>query len=422
MAYQCPNKVNCKNNIPFTFTKYFNIENYVQRHKYGEIIEAEPFSMDTINGKLTLTVAVRLNKNENKAAVDDFDTLLCANIEKEKISITNTKITAISQNTNETVIPTYTVDDCDINVNKPSDVKVISEHSTIIQENREKFGTKNFIFPNTYYFAHGNLGVTVTGIALVKECPCYEEVELAPYISKMKESAVDVSNSKTKTSVADVSSIKMKKLAGDVSCGKMKATSDLGITSKPENENGNTTSKPGLAQDMAAALKSTRYCDVTLNLDFGKTISAHKIILWARSKFFAEKIEEEDKPYNGSMLTIPVLGFKYEVVQEAVHFMYTNECPKLSEMPIDLLSFADKFKIPGLRKIAEDEIKSIATTENICNFLNLADANNYEDLKVFCIEFVRKNKKAVVEASGWKVLRKNNPGVIASVFEMTIND
>ena len=95
----------------------------------------------------------------------------------------------------------------------------------------------------------------------------------------------------------------------------------------------------GLSADFEELLKSGDSSDVTLMAD-GKELQAHQLILSTRSPVFAAmfKIVFKDKQYG----VIGITYFAADVLQELLHFIYTDKVNSMDQFALELLAAADK--------------------------------------------------------------------------------
>lgn len=130
---------------------------------------------------------------------------------------------------------------------------------------------------------------------------------------------------------------------------------------------------------------------------------ANKLILMVRSSVFKKMFESGLKEVKSNEVKIPDISS--EVGQEMVSYMYTNEAPNVSKMPKDLWVAADKYELPGLKMLCEDELGVQLTIENATETLMFANAYCGEGrFKDFVLWFITQDKdtcKRVMETEGW---------------------
>ena len=143
--------------------------------------------------------------------------------------------------------------------------------------------------------------------------------------------------------------------------------------------------------DFEKLLKDSQFSDIKVVVDT-QTFYAHKNILAARSRYFADKFASDINEVKESELCI--LHISANVMQEILRFIYTGKI-KMEQIPLtNLLNVADMFQLDGLMRICEEEIISNMCLENIAKIVIVIDqVSNVERLKDSVIEFLTKNSK-----------------------------
>ena len=95
-----------------------------------------------------------------------------------------------------------------------------------------------------------------------------------------------------------------------------------------------------LAMDMASFLRKDSGKDTTLVAKEGSRIEVHRAILMARSEVFQAMFDHETKEKQSGVIDLSDIG--EEVLKQMIHFMYTDEAPKLAEYVDDLLMVGDR--------------------------------------------------------------------------------
>ncbi|VDN04614.1 unnamed protein product [Thelazia callipaeda] len=182
-----------------------------------------------------------------------------------------------------------------------------------------------------------------------------------------------------------------------------------------------------IARDLEAIYKEGRLADFTV-VASGRELSAHQIILSARSPVFAAMLEPHTEEYKNSRVVLSDIDF--EVMQELLLYMYTGRSPNLSSMALDLLAAADRFQLPGLKEMADQVLRTGIVVDSACRYLVFADMHNARELKADAIKFIAQNSSAVISVrfhllaffesgmlytDGWTELVKEHPTLITEI-------
>lgn len=125
--------------------------------------------------------------------------------------------------------------------------------------------------------------------------------------------------------------------------------------------------------------------DITLTLEDGKSIQAHRCILRARSPFLRSALASllvNDYKLDGS----PV------VVKELVKFLYSGAAPEnLESIAIELLPLAKKYRIDDLFLMCERALRRILSLDNLVDILILSQVYDLPLLFKYCLPFYQAN-------------------------------
>uniref|UniRef100_A0A914PD07 BTB domain-containing protein n=1 Tax=Panagrolaimus davidi TaxID=227884 RepID=A0A914PD07_9BILA len=84
--------------------------------------------------------------------------------------------------------------------------------------------------------------------------------------------------------------------------------------------------------------------------------------------------------------------FSETIVNRAIQFCY-DKIDGIKNYENDLIKFADKYVIKGLKKACLQSLKDqILTTENVCEVVKVAFEQNYTLLKQKCLKFIIEKK------------------------------
>ncbi|RID66750.1 hypothetical protein BRARA_D01868 [Brassica rapa] len=85
-------------------------------------------------------------------------------------------------------------------------------------------------------------------------------------------------------------------------------------------------------------------------------ISAHKLVLAARSKVFKKMLEEDECKTSSGKEIITLSEMKHEEVKALVEFIYNSGLTPCAEHARSLYLAADKYEIPHLRNLCRTNL------------------------------------------------------------------
>ncbi|XP_044010256.1 speckle-type POZ protein-like B [Aphidius gifuensis] len=145
-----------------------------------------------------------------------------------------------------------------------------------------------------------------------------------------------------------------------------------------------------LSEDWKNLLLSEQSADVTIRVG-QKPFRAIKGILGARSPVFAAM-------------------FDHEKLKE-------SETPNIDKMPRELLAVAEKYQVESLKNICEEVICKTIVLDNVASILVFSDRYNLEKLNQKCLEFMKRNLRAVMSNKTFQVQKKKYPEIFVGVLE-----
>nr|XP_029725282.1 speckle-type POZ protein-like [Aedes albopictus] len=171
------------------------------------------------------------------------------------------------------------------------------------------------------------------------------------------------------------------------------------------NKNGKTSSMSKVKLTAAdvylnklSLLEDQKFTDVILSC--GKNeFKAHKAILVAHSTVFRAMFNSDMKERSANRVEIDDLD--YEVVEQMLHFIYTDRTPKVNLMADRLLGAADKYDLVGLKMICEQALCEQLSVDNALQMLALANRYNADHLNSNAKEFVANNIRSVMLRDDW---------------------
>jgi speckle-type POZ protein len=148
------------------------------------------------------------------------------------------------------------------------------------------------------------------------------------------------------------------------------------------------------------------FSDVILAVGESK-IHAHKLVLSARSKYFATMFGSDFKESKDKVVEIED---DEELFKKMIEIFYTNDVSKLViDVALELIVLARKYLVEELVKSCEEIIIKNMTLENCFEILLVADSIQSNPFKERAIGFISANIKSIVKAPGWKSLLVEKP-------------
>lgn len=153
--------------------------------------------------------------------------------------------------------------------------------------------------------------------------------------------------------------------------------------------------------------QSDKYSDAIINItspDERTTIKIHKVILAARSSFFASLFSSGATEYDIDVISIPVTLI-------ALEFIYTGSTnlPGVEEHAEELLKVACLYDLPALLAACSENLLQNVKAENAANLLRMAIKNKAEDLRRGVLNFIKAHPDKVLQHESWANLEVTDP-------------
>jgi len=177
---------------------------------------------------------------------------------------------------------------------------------------------------------------------------------------------------------------------------------------------------PCLGADLKELLNSGNGADCTVVVE-EEEMKAHKIILEARSPFFAALLNSPMR--EGQEGRVVIHDIKAPVFRMLLHFVYTDTLPEEQDgttldvcMAQHLLAAADLYQLIRLRRICERRLCDTVDTETVATTLTLAEQNHADELKKVCLDYVARNLGAVMNTDGYRHMTRSCPQLQAEIL------
>jgi len=171
---------------------------------------------------------------------------------------------------------------------------------------------------------------------------------------------------------------------------------------------------PKLGSDLTTVLENGSLSDVSLVVS-GRSIPAHRVVLASRSSVFRAMFEHNMKESEEGRMDIS--DCSYEAVAAMLKFMYCDIPPEFDDVPpIDVLMVADKYDVPGLRRVCERHILMKLDANNAAHMLLQSDEIGALFLKKWTLEYICMNLDRVMATEEWREVMRSRPDLMEVVL------
>ncbi|CAJ0567464.1 unnamed protein product, partial [Mesorhabditis spiculigera] len=171
-----------------------------------------------------------------------------------------------------------------------------------------------------------------------------------------------------------------------------------------------------VTRDLEAIFRDPRLSDFKIMVG-SRELLVHKVIVAARSPYFAALLEPHTEESRTGVLRLHEEDVDYEVMSELVAYMYTGRCHRLTDMALELLAAADRFAMPGLKEVAEQNLRATLSIDGCCRSLMCADIYGAADLKADAVRFITQNSSTVIQTDGWQHMVSSKPELVTEVVQ-----
>ncbi|CAO1373685.1 unnamed protein product [Diamesa hyperborea] len=163
-------------------------------------------------------------------------------------------------------------------------------------------------------------------------------------------------------------------------------------------------------------LKQGLYSDLIIMTSDNQEIKAHKAVIASRCPSFAVVFESNME--NDFTSLIKMLEFDRTTIFEFLRYVYCGKIENITKVAGCLVQIANKYNLTKLKEKCSDSLIQSLSTENVIEHLLIADSNNCNLLKAHCMDFIKKNYKAIKEDNGcWKHL-DNHSNLMLEIVDM----
>lgn len=153
-----------------------------------------------------------------------------------------------------------------------------------------------------------------------------------------------------------------------------------------------------IREGMHSLYKNEELTDMIIKCE-DKELKVHKAILASQSPVFRAMFEVDMKEKQSGVTEVS--GVTPAAMSDLVTYLYTGIAPNLNTLAGELLDVADKYDLPPLLSMCENELGNKIKETSVIERLILADLHGRTSLKRACLEFVRLNSAQVFQTSEW---------------------
>uniref|UniRef100_A0AC34FBY9 BTB domain-containing protein n=1 Tax=Panagrolaimus sp. ES5 TaxID=591445 RepID=A0AC34FBY9_9BILA len=161
------------------------------------------------------------------------------------------------------------------------------------------------------------------------------------------------------------------------------------VESRPESVISSPTSL-NFASKLYKIGTDIRYADVIFITSDKTKIQSHRCIFGESSKIFAQIFDETAQ----TPVKIDVDDFNADTIQSALNFLY-GKYDAINGKEMDVFKFAFKYDIKDLIEACCSFFEKSIDASNICEYIQIAYSNNFDELKKKCLKYLCKKKKEI---------------------------
>jgi speckle-type POZ protein len=170
----------------------------------------------------------------------------------------------------------------------------------------------------------------------------------------------------------------------------------------------------GLSSHLEELFNDMSLSDVNFTI-VDREIPAHKVILSARSKYFAAMFQHPMKEQSTNQIKIE--DTEPEVFKELLRFIYTGRVSTatMETMAANLFIAADKYLLDELKTECENHLLHHLSPDNCVVLLLTGDLTNPAEPLKEAAKFLRRFPNEVMATDGWKKIKQENPVLLCDI-------
>jgi len=151
----------------------------------------------------------------------------------------------------------------------------------------------------------------------------------------------------------------------------------------------------------SVAVNEGDFSDVTFLVE-GIHICAHRVILTNRCKYFAKIFRSSKKEAKEDSIISISDDVRHHIFLLFLQYLYTDQIKVELDDAVELYFLANVYGLPTLRDKCFDSVQRLLTIEKLGRVLCMSSEKDCEELRIFCLDFARKNFALVSETEGIK--------------------
>ena len=155
------------------------------------------------------------------------------------------------------------------------------------------------------------------------------------------------------------------------------------------------------------------FTDVTFAVE-DERIPAHRCVLFAKSKYFRNMFASDMREKHQNEIRLS--GITPRVFRIVLAYIYTASIEwdvRDWSMTLQVLVASDMYGLGGLRSVCEKNVELMVSTDNVSTVCRMAHEYGIDNLKSFCISYIIRNFRNVLEHESWQQLLQSDPGGLA---------
>lgn len=160
-----------------------------------------------------------------------------------------------------------------------------------------------------------------------------------------------------------------------------------------------------ICKQMKDLLNDNLFADITIKCG-NEEFKVHKAMLASQSPVFKRMFQSNMKEKSSNVLEI--CDMEPAVVSDMLEYLYAGKPLRINELAKDLLYAANKYELPLLFTMCENELILSLTVENVAEIISLADQYQASNLEKFCLKLIQSRSVEIYKSEGWKKLVSNS--------------
>ena len=136
----------------------------------------------------------------------------------------------------------------------------------------------------------------------------------------------------------------------------------------------------------------------------------------------ASSTEATERMDNDDIDQIKFKELHSEILEELLHFIYTNSLINASKCAKSMIIIAEKYKLPDLKAYCEEHLVLNLSPHNLSETLLVANSHKCTQLKSSVLKYCKMYHDQIFKDDGWKQMEKEEPRLYDEVVTNVIGD